>query len=55
MYRSLLYRTGNLLHVHGNQGLATFNGIRYLWYDPTAENPTVMTSYELEKTPEFLE
>lgn len=38
-----------------NQGLATFNGIRYLWYDPNAENPTVMTSYELEKTPEFLE
>ena len=38
-----------------NQGLATFNGIRYLWYDPSAENPTVMTSYELEKTPEFLE
>ena len=38
-----------------NQGLAAFNGIRYLWYDPNAENPTVMTSYELEKTPEFLE
>lgn len=38
-----------------NQGLAAFNGIRYLWYDPSAENPTVMTSYELEKTPEFLE
>lgn len=38
-----------------NQGLAAFNGIRYLWYDPNAENPTVMTSYDLEKTPEFLE
>ena len=38
-----------------NQGLATFNGVRYLWYDPNVENPTVMTSYELEKTPEFLE
>lgn len=30
-------------------------GLNYMWFDPTQENPKVITSYDYEKTPEFLE
>ena len=34
---------------------ALAEGIRYLWYDPTEENPKVVANESYEKTPEFLE
>ena len=32
---------------------ALAEGIRYLWYDPTEENPKVVANESYEKTPEF--
>lgn len=39
-----------------NQGMRYVdNGARYLWFDPSEENPEVFTSYEYENMPEFLD
>ena len=39
-----------------NKGYNPFdNGLRYMWYDPTEENPKVFNMSEYEGTPEFLE
>ncbi len=34
---------------------ALTEGTRYLWYDPTEENPKLFTNEQCEKTPEFLQ
>ncbi len=39
-----------------NQGFTTVDkGLRYMWFDPSEENPKVFTMGEYEGTPEFLE
>ena len=39
-----------------NQGYTTVDkGLRYMWFDPSEENPKIFTLGEYEGTPEFLQ